>query len=335
MSKESSNWLNNNTLIGFTEKRGKAWHYRESEQGKEPNHYPQAVPVDDVLRRLFHWKAEPTPIFVQDKGGRYVEVPGRVAIVRNDTQAVLSAGLSDRYAPHQYREWLITNVANILDDELGIGSAGLLRGGAQAWVSVEVPENIKTPEGIEFRPNLIAATSFDGSIATTYKRVVTNTVCDNTMAAALGEAGQEYRVRHTRHSAARIGDARSALAVVHSMGEDFAAQVKRLCEEEVSPKNFDKVLDRLIPMPEKDGRSKTLAEHKREEIVKLYKTDERVTPWKGTAFGVLQAFNTYDHHVKTVRNAERAERNFANMLGGATEDADRGVVKVIEEVIAG
>jgi hypothetical protein len=33
-------------LIGFTDKRGHAWHYRPEEQGDEPNHYPGAIPLD-------------------------------------------------------------------------------------------------------------------------------------------------------------------------------------------------------------------------------------------------------------------------------------------------
>ena len=43
-----------------------------------------------------------------------------------------------------------------------------------------MPDTIATPDGVTFRPNLLATTSFDGSIATTYKRTVTITVCDNT-----------------------------------------------------------------------------------------------------------------------------------------------------------
>ena len=42
-------------MIGFTDKRGNAWHYREALQGEEPNHYPGPVPVTDVHRRLFNW----------------------------------------------------------------------------------------------------------------------------------------------------------------------------------------------------------------------------------------------------------------------------------------
>lgn len=37
MSRETLEDLNANTLIGFTDKRGQAWHYREEMQGDEPN----------------------------------------------------------------------------------------------------------------------------------------------------------------------------------------------------------------------------------------------------------------------------------------------------------
>ena len=55
MSQETFSWLNRNVLVGFTDKRGDAWHYRASDQGDEPNHYTGAIPVADVERRLFHW----------------------------------------------------------------------------------------------------------------------------------------------------------------------------------------------------------------------------------------------------------------------------------------
>ena len=55
MSRETLTHLNTQTLIGYTSKRGQAWHYRADHQGSEPNHYEHAVPVADVRRRLFHW----------------------------------------------------------------------------------------------------------------------------------------------------------------------------------------------------------------------------------------------------------------------------------------
>lgn len=334
MSKETSRWLNLMTLIGFTKKRGNAWHYRAEDQGDENNHYADAIPVDDVTRRLFSFDVESTPLFTRI-GDVFEEIPNRQAMRRTDNGAVLGI-FRPGYSGHSYRTWLLENVSNLLDDTLGIGSAGLLKNGAQAWVSVEVPETIVTPEGIEFRPNLLACTSFDGSLATTYKRVVQNVVCDNTLSAGLSEGGQVFRVKHTKNSALRISDARDALVIVHTMADEFAAEVAQLCADDVSAQRFARVLDALIPTPDAESdaskRSATMAERKRQIIGDLYATDPRVAPWAGTAFGVLQAFNTYAHHEGIVRNVTRQERNMSNALLGKTEQADAHVLRILADV---
>lgn len=65
MSRETLQALNLNSLIGFTDRRGTAWHYRAQHQGDESNHYPGAIPVEDVARRLFNWEAESRPLAVE------------------------------------------------------------------------------------------------------------------------------------------------------------------------------------------------------------------------------------------------------------------------------
>lgn len=339
MSRESMEWLNTRTLIGFTDQRGNAWHYAETLQGDEPNHYPGPIPVGDVRRRLFGFTVEPRDVLVRvEEDSPVAVVPNRKAWIATDTGEVLGI-FTDGYQGHQYDEWLTRNVESILDGELGIGSAGLLKNRAQAWVAVEVPESIETPEGVTFRPRLIAATSFDGSLATTYKRSAQVVVCDNTLAAGLSGAGERYRLKHTRYSNLRIGEAREALAVVFTMAEDFAAEVKRLCDIEVPDKAFGGVLDILVPLTDSHGqpfkgRSLTTAERKRGEVTRLYRHDDRAAPWAGTAYGVLAAFNTYGHHYGTIRNASRVQRNASNMVTGAVEGTDAAVLAAVDAVLA-
>jgi len=49
-----------------------------------------------------------------------------------------------------------------------------------------------------------------------------------------------------------------------------------------------------------------MADTKRDSLTTLYRSDPRVSPWAGTAHGVLQAVNTYEHHEGVVRG-ERAD----------------------------
>ncbi|MET9470462.1 MULTISPECIES: DUF932 domain-containing protein [unclassified Streptomyces] len=346
MSRETLTWLNTNTLIGFTDKRGKAWHHRAGSD----NHFTGAVPVEEVERRLFSWEAMEVPMYIpadhashatltmtaireDDPAPKYAQAPGRKAIVRSDTWQVLGA-FKEGYLPHQPKQWLLDNIANILDDELSIGSAGLLKGGAQAWVSVEVPDTIKTPEGVEFRPNLIGCTSFDGSLATTYKRIVTNVVCDNTMNAGLNEQGQQFKVRHSSKSLKRITEAREALAIIHTVGDEFSAAVAKLCAEDFTDREFERLVrEHLAPVEDNDNvRTKNNARQKRGELLRMWRSDVRVAPWRGTKFGAYQAVNTWQQHEAKIRSSNRAERNMGHTLTGKWETADNETLSMLASV---
>lgn len=339
MSKETAQWLNNNVLIGFTEKRGKAWHYRQSEQGTEPNHYPMAIPAADVSRRLFKWEPMIVPVCIP-VDGEYIEIDGKNAIVPSDDPSHVFGIFSNDYQPHGYDEWLIGNVSNILGDTLSISSAGLLKGRGVAWVEVSVPDTITTPEGIAFRPNLLATTSLDGTVATTYKRTCTFTVCDNTWGMAMAEKGQTYKRKHTRYSAGKIEQdkAREALNLIQETSDAVQDELRALCQIEVTRDEFHAII-KTVTDPEK-GKEQTktgatVQARKVAEITSLYTSDPRVAPWTNTAFGVIQAFNTWEHHVKPTRgDTERAERNALASIKGETEKSDAKVWAAIRKELA-
>lgn len=353
MSRESLHWLNTNTLIGFTDKRGTAWHWRAEDQGEQSNHYPGAIPLAHVQERLFPWQAESRRLAVEVTAHiteathshlglpmRWTVIEDRQAICRSDDTEGKAMGIFGQgYQRHQYREWLLTTVADLLDDDLSISSAGLLRAGAIAWVEVSIPETITTPEGVAFRPNLLATTSFDGSISTTYKRTVTDTVCDNTRACALAEQGQEFKVKHTAKSRAQLGPARQALAMVHSLADDFAAEVTKLCATDVSGSQWQSFLDSHVPRVDPQssrlltGRALTGADAKRDTLDTLYRSDPRVAPWTGAAHGVLQAINTYEHHAGTLRGGSRAGRNGLKTINGDFDRLDRTTWTTLRTVL--
>ncbi len=350
MSKESISWLNTNTLIGCTDKRGTAWHWRAQEQGERSNHYPGPIPIDDVHERLFHWQAKSRRLAVEVPAQvvdathwesglpmRWTVVEDRQAICRSDDDSVMGI-FGTGYVRHQYREWLLTVVADLLDDDLAISSAGLLRGGAIAWVEVSMPDTITTPEGVAFRPNLLATTSFDGSIATTYKRTVTDTVCDNTRELALAEIGQEVKVKHSRNSYAQLAPARQSLQMVHTLADEFAAEVAQLCAITVTPGEWQRFLDVQVPRVDASGqpltgRALTLAGTKRDTLAGLYRSDPRFAPWSGTAHGVLQAVNTYDQH-NGVTRGDRAERNSLKTITGEFGRLDRSTWHTLQPLLA-
>lgn len=333
MSRETMEWLNNNVLVGFTDKRGPAWHGRKG----DGNHYTGAIPVADVEKRLFDWEAETRPVYLgvpdDDDGWDKTLIENKKAIVRSDTGRVLGI-FADGYEIHRYAEWLLESVATILGDDLQIGTAGLLRQGGQAWVQVEVPETVSGPGGVKYRPFLLAATSLDGSLSSSYGRSVTNTVCDNTMAIAMGESVRT-KFKHRkgeRGIQGKIQDVREALDIVFTASDDFARQVDALLTTPINDSQFLGILQDEVPLPDpkKAAGAHGIATRKREFIWDLYRFDERVAPWRGNAYGTWQAFNTYRQHESRInKSTNRVEKNARALLSGQQDKDDFALLEKI------
>jgi phage/plasmid-like protein (TIGR03299 family) len=357
MSAETSQWLNQNTLIGLTEQRGTAWHYRKSDQGAEPNHYDGFVPVEDVERRLFNWtpgerdvavivrgvRDDALTTYVADDGLIYsvMQAPGRKAITRDDDDTVLGI-FTDGYQPHSYRTALLDNVGAILstaNGDLGIGSAGLLRKGGQAWVQVQVPETVEVG-GTLLLPYLTAATSLDGSMATTYLVGTDVVVCDNTLSAATVSARNKIKLRHSRYSALRLGEARDELEILFSATDDMVEAIDRLQNIGVTDEDFAKVREALDPRPEADAPAslQTRWDNRQDKLIQLWIGDDRVTPWRNTAWGTLMAYNTFVQHEQSYRKTKltshRAERNMVASIQGRLESEDSRVLTALSEVLS-
>jgi phage/plasmid-like protein (TIGR03299 family) len=337
MSQETIEHLNRNILVGYAAKRGKAWHYKASAQGDEPNHYDGPIPIEDIKRRLFNFTVNEQPIFFFDKNsGTFRTIEGRKAMVTSDTLETLGV-FKDGYHGHDYNVWLVDTLAKLVGEGVGFGSAGLLKNRGVAFVQLELPDNFNTKEGVAFRPNLGAATSFDGSLASIYKRSFTVWVCDNTLSAGLSEEGQQYKVKHSKYSGMKLTEARQALELIEITARQAEKEIEELCQWQVTDKQFNDFLAKLTPIPElKEGdntRGRTLAISKAETIRNLYDTDERASPWRGTAFGVLQATNTYNHHEAAIRGGiERSVRNLENVVSGKFEKLDNDALAMLAEI---
>lgn len=349
MSKETMEWLNTMVLVGMTDQRGGAWHRNDDLQG-EPNHYPGAIPVADVNRRLFGWTpvaAEMRPTYETVDGPVVIDAPDRVVVCRpmgafgEDDPGKVFGVFKEGYPMSSYRERLIDRTASILEKssgELVIGTAGLLRGGAVGWLQVERDETFSIAGDLSIRPFLLAATSFNGTLSSEWGNKITNTVCDNTMAMALREEGGEtYKLKNTRNATFNVGTAQEALNVLTNIAEAYSLQVEGQLADKVDDARWRKFVNAQFPLAtddgeEKEGRGLTIALRKRHELNTLWHEDERVAPWKGTAFGVVQAINTHTHHFATVKGGDRVGRNAEGMLFGKFDEVDTSTLATLATV---
>ena len=76
-------------------------------------------------------------------------------------------------------------------------------------------------------------------------------------------------------------------------------------------------------------RALTTRREQAAQLDRLWNHDQRVTPWRGTAYGVLAAANTYAHHLAPVRGATRTERNAERLVTGKVHDLDRHTLQIL------
>jgi phage/plasmid-like protein (TIGR03299 family) len=351
MSRENMKTLNTMQLFGFTLKRGRsAWWRMDELAGGKPNHFDGPVPLT-AAETLLDFDVIGLPCGVRLPDGSWLELKSqRKAMVCSDELAkgvaddlgVFKSGYNEK--DHQYKLWLLKMYERIIgaNPELGLGSVGLLANRGRAYAQFELPENIKTKEGVSFRPNLLFATSFDGSLSSIAKRTQTIVECDNTLELGLGELGQGYKIKHTKYSGFRMDSCREALAIVVEDADNTKAEIERLCGIKVSALQWKQFLDAYVPVPtteqvaaSKSTRGTTMAVTKREKLTELYLTDQRAAPWVNTAFGVLQAVNTYQQHEGLQRgNVHRATRNMENVVSGKFAQNDNEALELLFKIAA-
>jgi phage/plasmid-like protein (TIGR03299 family) len=365
MSENSIEYLNANTLIGCRAIDGNAWHW----DGITQNHYDGFVPVADIKGRLFNWQAEYRPLSIMAEGyDPAVADSGRdrdlelivhaidthkalVRVDRNDdgTESInkVFGFVTDIHAIHQYDEWLLENVKVLLDetdDGMGVGSAGLLRVGAQAWVQVR-PSDTMTIGDDKYLPYLLATTSHDGSIATTYKWCCQRVVCDNTLSVAMGENKASFKVKHTVGSVLEIAKAREVLEMFQGQVDEFSREVEQLMNTEMKKNQLADTIKRVYgakPAEElevvvgADGNDTKVTntrainnwDRRFDEIMAMW-DDPRVADYANTAWGGFMANNTWGQWGVAERDSndrDTADVKLAQLtaqVGGSWEQHDR------------
>lgn len=269
------------------------------------------------------------------------DAPDRKAIIRLDTQDVFGIFKSG-YKIHLYPEWLVENTEIISDGGLEIGTVALTKRGARALLQAEMPETrVATAPGAEpvaHRPHLTAATSADGSIASTYGVGTRVLICENELAVGFGGGFHAFaksfsgmhRVRHTSGSLDRVGQVRTDLGlVVEEVGDTFDKEFRELVSQHVSDSRWREFVNAYTGVEKaKEGRSKTIAQGKADALNTLWRSDERVAPWANSAYGVLAAINTASHHVFGADKG-RTQRNQDRTIDGKWEEQARNTLQLL------
>lgn len=271
------------------------------------------------------------PVYALNKDtGMYIPVPGYVANVRQEDFKPLAI-VGERYKILQNIEAL-----SFLDDLVDSGEAKYesvisLKGGAKVALLIRLPRDVKIGNE-DLSTYVLLSNSHDGSSSITLAATPIRVVCQNTLTAALSSAKRQFKVRHTSSLTGRLSEARTALGVVFNYMTEFESVADQMLNTTFTDDEFKKFLDDLLPVPEDEGRGKTIATNTQDVIRSIAYNNLRVEqdgksveinlpdmePIKNTKWWAYNAVSTYNQHFATSKTTKRTsaeENRFRRVMG--------------------
>jgi phage/plasmid-like protein (TIGR03299 family) len=206
--------------------------------------------------------------------------------------------------------------------ELGlrIETLGSIKNGTQIFASASLDrEIVLDPTGVAdvIKTYLVANSSHDGSLAISGMITPTRVVCANTQAIALGNYSQRFTIRHTESALGRIADARDGMLKLHGWMDEFEAEAQSLIQTEITKSQFDEIVLRAFPMPEKDAKgSMKKWETKQDLLQELYTAPTNVMI-AGTAWG---AYQTLTEHLDYYSNPRKGNEEAILVKASGMDD---------------
>lgn len=285
--------------------------------------------------------ADVQALALNDEGVSTLEVPNTFATIRTNKdggQSVLGT-VGGRYKVFQNGEMFSALDALVDSGDARYAYAGEVRGGAQVYMVLELPEGVKI-QGDEHKAYLVARTSHDGSTALQIAPSVNRLRCTNQIAGIFSKSAT-FTLKHTTNAEFRIEDIRKIIPVTYSGIQMYETVGNRLINEKVSDAEVDTIFKKMFSLPTAvenapynmlttgQRRQYNSAIASRDAVKQIYNgatgTQEELY---GTAYGAFQAIVEYADHYSHKSEATRAERII-------TGSADRIKSKALELITKG
>lgn len=239
---------------------------------------------------LADWDLVAVPTYFDDpRNGARIEEDRRVIFRTLDGQRMGNVG--SRYVIVSNEKAFEAADELLQDGTIQIETAGALGNGERVWILVRIDDDFEVVSGDPIKPYCLLTTSHDGSAAVTGKLVVTQVVCQNTLAIANAESGTSFSLRHTTNVNERLGEFREKLGLVAKRQQEFFVKLEKWGQIETNDKVRERVLDELVPNVG-GGESELVRERVQMDRLNLWKLLNGGSPAVQTA-GKDSVWGTY------------------------------------------
>lgn len=185
-----------------------------------------------------NWEVDTRPLMVPISGDDYAPVLDRIAVVRKDTETVLSL-MSEQYEPVQNHE-----AFRFFDDVVAAGeaiyhTAGSLNDGRRIWILAKLPGELKISDEDWLEKYILLVNSHDGSSAVRMQPTAIRVVCQNTLVGALSERRNVWRAIHRPGVLQRVTEARESLKLQEAHFQLMMRGIERMADTRMESSHTD------------------------------------------------------------------------------------------------
>lgn len=264
--------------------------------------------------------AELEALAVNDDGVSRLKVPDRFATVRTDKDGGQTAlgTVGTRYKVFQNGEMFSALDALVDSGEARYANAGELRGGAQVWMLLELPREVKIAND-PHAAYLLARTSHDGSCSLGVTPVINRLFCSNQIS-GIFRKDCKYSLHHTTNAKLQVEQMRKMLDVIYTGIESYETIADKLLNEPVNDYQVEGIFRRMWTLPSTieqtpynklttgERRTYNRVMDSRQTAFNIYANSTTQENIRGTKFGAFQAIVEYldwNSHRSEITRAER------------------------------
>lgn len=302
----SHNIMQRNGRYAMAAARGVAvWHNLETRTTSETATWQEMAKAADLL-----WSIVVKDVYARNPLDKVVKLDDVRGVFRSDDGAYLGnvGTIWELIQNVECFEWCDA-LLNMIGGGSHYISAGALGNGETVWTLAKVPFDFSVAEEADKHETyLLFTTRHDGKGAAKAKLVVTQVVCNNTLSAALGEAGEEISIRHTRSAKERMDRAVKLMAGTQATISELKAKLVALADRKLTREKTTDILDRLFPKM-KDVNGDDVDTARRDNVVSgvlqcFESNNNNAFPSvQGTAYNLLNAVTEYTDHLRSARGS--------------------------------
>ena len=275
---------------------------RESTFANLGNDITANTRIVNGLPEDFCFSVSKKPMGFIGNDGQFNVVKGTSTIVRDDNGHAYGA-VSDKYTPVDNLEAL--GHVQYMED-LTLRKYGETHTGMQYLIG-ELPETQIL--GDSFKPYLIYRNSFNGRFPIQVAISPLRIVCQNQLTWAFGKSQNTISIRHTKTAKEKVAQAQEVMMGVNDFLKDLTKEAERLAGVHLTPAQELEIIRSLFPIKEDmtDRQKAVLTEQIQRFEVARHTADN--ANFKGTAWGLVNAYTDYLTHNQAVRETKTGAEN--------------------------